>query len=131
MSRIYKAMCHEYIMHCHEYTRHYVTNIYIYANMSRIYKALCHEYTYKALCHEKRNMVQYEASNAVRTLIKFIAASSLNQGERTTSSIAINKRSKNINQKHKKTKPGQPWTGPAGSRRLRVPDFMMIGTWKW
>ena len=27
--------------------------------------------------------------------------------------------------------PLQAWTGPEGSRRLRLPDFMTIGTWKW
>ena len=25
----------------------------------------------------------------------------------------------------------QAWTGPEGSRRLRLPDFMTIGTWRW
>jgi hypothetical protein len=25
----------------------------------------------------------------------------------------------------------QAWTGPEGSRRLRLPDFKTIGTWKW
>jgi hypothetical protein len=25
----------------------------------------------------------------------------------------------------------QPWTGPKGSRRLRLPDFKTIGTWRW
>jgi len=27
--------------------------------------------------------------------------------------------------------PCQPWTGPKGSRRLRLPDFKTIGTWRW
>jgi hypothetical protein len=27
--------------------------------------------------------------------------------------------------------PLQAWTGPEGSRRLRLPDFMLIGTWRW
>ena len=27
--------------------------------------------------------------------------------------------------------PLQAWTGPEGSRRLRLPDFKTIGTWKW
>jgi hypothetical protein len=27
--------------------------------------------------------------------------------------------------------PLQAWTGPEGSRRLRLPDFMTIGIWKW
>jgi hypothetical protein len=27
--------------------------------------------------------------------------------------------------------PLQAWTGPEGSRRLRLPDFMTIGTWRW
>jgi len=27
--------------------------------------------------------------------------------------------------------PLQVWTGPEDSRRLRLPDFMTIGTWKW
>ena len=25
----------------------------------------------------------------------------------------------------------QPWTGPEGSRRLRLPDFKTIGTGRW
>jgi len=25
----------------------------------------------------------------------------------------------------------QAWTGPEGSRRLRLPDFMTVGTWRW
>jgi hypothetical protein len=34
---------------------------------------------------------------------------------------------------HKKCKaiPLQTWTGPEGSRRLRLPDFTTIGTWRW
>jgi len=27
--------------------------------------------------------------------------------------------------------PLQAWTGPKGSRRLRLPDFKTIGTWRW
>ena len=27
--------------------------------------------------------------------------------------------------------PLQTWTGPEGSRRLRLPDFKTIGTWRW
>jgi len=27
--------------------------------------------------------------------------------------------------------PLQTWTGRQGSRRLRLPDFMSIGTWRW
>jgi len=27
--------------------------------------------------------------------------------------------------------PLQAWTGPKGSRRLRLPDFKTIGTQKW
>ena len=27
--------------------------------------------------------------------------------------------------------PIQAWTGPEGSRMLRLPDFQTIGTWKW
>ena len=27
--------------------------------------------------------------------------------------------------------PWQTWTGPEGSRRLRLPDFKTIGTWRW
>ena len=27
--------------------------------------------------------------------------------------------------------PLQAWTGPEGSRRLRLPDFMTIDTWRW
>ena len=27
--------------------------------------------------------------------------------------------------------PVQAWTGPAGSRRLRLPDFKTIVTWRW
>jgi len=23
------------------------------------------------------------------------------------------------------------WTGPEGSRKLRLPDFKTIGTWRW
>jgi hypothetical protein len=30
--------------------------------------------------------------------------------------------------KAKKAIPLQPWTGPEGSRRLRLPDFKTIGT---
>ena len=30
-----------------------------------------------------------------------------------------------------KSIPLQPWTGPEGSRRLRIPDFKTIGTWRW
>ena len=30
-----------------------------------------------------------------------------------------------------KATPLQAWTGPEGSRRLRLPDFKTIGTWKW
>jgi len=25
----------------------------------------------------------------------------------------------------------QAWTGPEGSRSLRLPDFKTIGTWRW
>jgi len=25
----------------------------------------------------------------------------------------------------------QAWTGPEGSRRLRLSDFRTIGTWRW
>jgi len=27
--------------------------------------------------------------------------------------------------------PLQAWTGPEGSRRLKLPDFKTIGTWRW
>jgi homogentisate 1,2-dioxygenase len=27
--------------------------------------------------------------------------------------------------------PIQAWTGPYDSRRLRLPDFQTIGTWRW
>jgi len=27
--------------------------------------------------------------------------------------------------------PLQAWTGPEGSKRLRLPDFKTIGTWRW
>jgi len=27
--------------------------------------------------------------------------------------------------------PSQAWLGPEGSRRLRLPDFKIIGTWRW
>ena len=27
--------------------------------------------------------------------------------------------------------PLETWTGPEGSRRLRLPDFKTIGTWRW
>jgi len=27
--------------------------------------------------------------------------------------------------------PSQAWTDPKGSRRVRVPDFKTIGTWRW
>jgi len=27
--------------------------------------------------------------------------------------------------------PLQAWTGPGGSRRLRLPHFKTIGTWRW
>jgi len=27
--------------------------------------------------------------------------------------------------------PVEAWAGPAGSRRLRLPNFMTIGTWRW
>ena len=27
--------------------------------------------------------------------------------------------------------PLQAWTGPEGSRRLRLPDFKTVGTWRW
>ena len=27
--------------------------------------------------------------------------------------------------------PWQAWRGPEGSRRLRLPDFKTVGTWKW
>jgi hypothetical protein len=30
-----------------------------------------------------------------------------------------------------KTIPLQAWTGPKGSRRVRLPDFKTIGTWRW
>jgi hypothetical protein len=30
-----------------------------------------------------------------------------------------------------KAVPLQAWTGPRGSRRLRPPDFLDIGTWRW
>jgi hypothetical protein len=23
------------------------------------------------------------------------------------------------------------WTGPEGSKRLRLPDFTTVGTWRW
>jgi len=25
----------------------------------------------------------------------------------------------------------QAWMGPEGSRRLRLPDFMTVSTWRW
>jgi len=31
----------------------------------------------------------------------------------------------------KKAIPLQAWTGPEGSRRLRLPDFKTIGTGRW
>jgi len=33
--------------------------------------------------------------------------------------------------KKKKAIPLQTWTGPEGSRRLRLPDCKSIGTWRW
>jgi hypothetical protein len=27
--------------------------------------------------------------------------------------------------------PGQAWTGPEGSRRLRLPELQTVGTWRW
>jgi len=39
----------------------------------------------------------------------------------------------NLSSKQDKGKaiPLQAWTGPEGSKRLRLPDFMTIGTWRW
>jgi hypothetical protein len=39
----------------------------------------------------------------------------------------------NLKQKRKKGKaiPLQAWTGPEGSRRMRLPDFKTIGTIRW
>jgi len=31
----------------------------------------------------------------------------------------------------KKAIPLQAWTGPEGSRRMRLPDLKTIGTWRW
>ena len=33
--------------------------------------------------------------------------------------------------KSKNVHPVEPWTGPEGSRRLRLSDFKTIGTWRW
>jgi len=27
--------------------------------------------------------------------------------------------------------PLQAWTSPEGSRRMRLPDFKTVGTWRW
>jgi len=32
---------------------------------------------------------------------------------------------------HVQAIPLQAWTGPEGSRRMRLPDFKTIGTWRW
>jgi hypothetical protein len=32
---------------------------------------------------------------------------------------------------HVKAIPLQAWTGPGGSRSLRLSDFKKIGTWRW
>jgi len=37
----------------------------------------------------------------------------------------------NIVKKKGKAIPLQAWTGPANSRRLRLPDFKTVGTWRW
>jgi hypothetical protein len=37
----------------------------------------------------------------------------------------------NVSSLQDKAIPVQPWTGPEGSRRLRLPDFMTVGTWMW
>jgi len=34
----------------------------------------------------------------------------------------------NVKVKQSLYSPGEAWTGPDGSRRLRLPDFMIIGT---
>jgi hypothetical protein len=31
----------------------------------------------------------------------------------------------------RKASPLQAWTGPEGSRRMRLPDFKTVGTWRW
>ena len=36
-----------------------------------------------------------------------------------------------INNNKGKAIPLQAWTGPEGSRRLRLPDFKTIGTRRW
>jgi len=32
---------------------------------------------------------------------------------------------------YSKVIPVQAWLGPECSRRLRLPDFMAVGTWRW
>jgi len=38
--------------------------------------------------------------------------------------------SNKVNKKKGKAIPLRAWTGPEGSRRMRRPDFMKIGTWR-
>jgi len=33
--------------------------------------------------------------------------------------------------KHREREYSNPFTGPVGSRRLSLPDFKTIGTWRW
>ena len=52
-----------------------------------------------------------------------------------TPSLSINNRPKLSESFYRKGKgkaiPLQAWTGPEGSRRLRLPHFKTISTWRW
>jgi len=43
----------------------------------------------------------------------------------------FNKDDRKYLRKKGKVIPLQAWTGPEGSRRLRLPDFKTICTWRW
>jgi hypothetical protein len=66
-----------------------------------------------------------EKSNWSTSVIVVVSSSSI------SSIISSSNGSINSSSKKGKAIPLQDWTGPESSRRLRLPDFKTIGTWRW
>jgi len=67
--------------------------------------------------HQTVTYIEWHISDVVRVFIKLILKMM------STWMVETCKKGKAI--------PLQAWTGPEGSRKLRLPDFKKIGTWRW
>ena len=65
-----------------------------------------------------------------QNMLLLITAVSIPKVQRQRFALNIQSHKTNVSVQGKAI-PLQAWTSPEGSRRLRIPDFKTVGTWKW